>query len=458
MKKIKFHLKSGLFALIIVLMLLPCFSKGQQLSQDPLYQLVFQDNFDSIDYDKWRTDWYWGNNMWNTNYIISCDSNIFPGRIVDVAYNTQPPPPYDTNRTISTSGGVTYETMIYDRENFNANMWVFYKPCPSDTCSLHTDHCDSIGSDTRYCLWDSLMPFKFSGAMMLGKNKFKYGYIEMRYTVSNVGFHDYNAYGPNLWMWASDDSANYSEIDIFEQKGTNWHMGMNFHFRKNDPSSPPPQNWEDTVFWHGIGNPVTITSPYPDLLDQSLAYDGSSWHTVGCEWTPDHIDTYYDSDDTTRRFSVSKLPVNRMTAMPLVIDNYMPAAQYCIPFIDTLTYVPFEYKIDYVRVYQIKQVDNCISTSGIFPSFATNDYNSILYGDLTIGGGGSAILNSGSFHLAGQDFVLLQSGFEASGTADVIISTTPCQSGQLMEYIDSKSNYEPLDSSIMSDLLKAKHH
>ena len=144
--------------------------------------------------------------------------------------------------------------------------------------------------------------------------------------------------------------------------------------------------------------------------------------------------------------------------MPLVIDNYMPAAQYCIPFNDTLTHVPFEYNIDYVRVYQIKQVDSCLTTSGNIPSFTTNDYNSILYRDLNIGGGGSAILNSGSFHLAGQDYVLLQSGFEASGTADVIISTTPCQSGQLMEYIDSKSNYEPPDSSVMSDMLKAKHH
>jgi len=425
---------------------------AQQLSQDPLYILVFQDNFDHIDYGKWRTSWYWGNNMWNSNITITCDSSHFPGRVVDVAYNSQPP--YDTNRIIIDSAGINFERMIFDRQDFFGNIIVYHSPCPSIICENH--ECDTNSAGLTYCYYDSLVPFKFCGAMLLGRNKFKYGYFEMRYKLIDLENASWNAYGPNFWMWSSDSSAKYSEIDIFEQRGTDWRMGMNFHFRKTDPGNS--NEWQDTVFWHGIGDSITLNTPYLSKIEGSLSYNGGVWHTIGCEWTPDHIDTYYDSDDTIRRFSILKLPVNRLIAMPMIIDLYMPAAQYCIPFDSIRTVRPFHYDIDYVRVFQINQVSNCDTTSGIFSSFTPNDFVSKLYRDLTIGGGGSAILNSGSFHLAGQDFVLLQSGLEASGTADVIISTTPCQPDQIIVTDSSGSDYSMPDLRVLRDLQKAKIH
>jgi hypothetical protein len=347
--------------------------------------------------------------------------------------------------------------MIFDRKDFNGDIWVYHSPCPgSPFCDGH--NCYTNSSNLTYCSYDSLVPFKFSGAMLKGKEKYKYGYIEMKYKLRDLQIAPYNAYGPNLWMYGSYTNANYSEIDKFEQRGTDWHMDLNFHFRKKSPDSS--NIWKDTVFWHGKNwkDSVFISTPYHDQINQSLSYNGGTWHTVGCEWTPDHIDTYYDSDDTIRRFSVLKLPVDSLTAMPLIIDLYMPAAQYCIPFNDTNTRVPFFYDLDYIRVYQINQVCNCASTSGFFPNFATNDYTSRLYRDLTIGGGGSAILSNGSFHLAGQDFVLLQSGFEASGTADVIISTTPCQPDQARIADSTQSNYEMPDRSTLNDMKEAKSH
>jgi hypothetical protein len=289
--------------------------------------------------------------------------------------------------------------------------------------------------------------------MLMGKEKYKYGYIEMKYKLRDLQPDTANAYGPNLWMWSSD-TVEYSEIDIFEQRGTDWHMGMNFHFRRHSPESDTV--WADTVFWDGIGWPVTVNAPYPDLIEQSLSYNGGTWHTVGCEWTPDHIDTYYDSDDTIRRFSIEKLPVDHLEPMPLVIDLYMPAFQYCIPYDSLNTRHPFNYDIDYIRVYQLNQVCDCDSNSGFFPSFDTNDYTSKLYRDLTIGGGGSAVLNNGSFHIAGQDFVMLQRGFEASGDADVIISTTPCQPDQSRVSDSQGRFYEMPDESVFKDIRHVK--
>ena len=425
---------------------------AQQLSSDPLYSLVFEDNFDSLNTNSWRTSWYWGNNMWNANYILACDSNNFPGRIVDIAYNTQPPD--DTNRLILDTLGNKYMRLVFNREDFYAHMWAYHRPCPSDICSGYPCYYNS-SDDFWYCYYDSLVPYKFSGAMLMGKEKYKYGYVEMRYKLRDLFESDDNAYGPNLWMWHSDSSVRYSEIDIFEQRGKDWRMAMNFHFRKFKPDTSTI--WKDTVFWHGFGNQVTPSCPYPSVLEESLPYNGGTWHVVGCEWTPDHIDTYYDSDDTIRRFSASKLPVYRLTAMPLIVDCYMPAVQYCIPFDDTATRVPFFYDIDYIRVYQINQSDDCESTPGYFAEFDTNDYESILYRDLTVGGGGGAVLDSGSFHLAGQDFVLLQSGFEVSGTADVIISTTPCQNDQYHGRESGLQYWQWPDPCMINDMLEAKN-
>jgi hypothetical protein len=452
MEKTKFLTRFWVLALILHFMLIPN-TKAQQLSDDPLYVLKFLDHFDStaLRYQYWRTGWYWGPNMPNSNMTKSC-SNFQPDSIVDWAYNSQLP--YDTNRSFTNSGGLHYQRMFFNKENFNAPITVYHKPCNAPICSGHP--CDN---NLNICYYDSLEPFKYSGAMMLGRQKFKYGYIEMKYRLKNIAASQYNAYGPNLWMWAGDaDSAKYSEIDIFEQEGRNWTMDMNYHYRMFDPATHPnPANPGDTVFWHGKGN----NPPYEPYTDRYTGpYNGGTWHTVGCEWTPDHIDSYYDSNDTIRRYSISKLPyLPHLTAMPLVIDCYMPAAQYCIPFRPGYTDPNFYYDIEYVKVYQINQVNNCSSTSGNFPSFTTNNYTSKLYRDLTVGGGGSAILNSGSFHLAGQDYVLLQSGFESSGTATVIISTTPCQWDQKVVYDNARSSdYEPIEESTMKDMLKAKQH
>ena len=43
---------------------------------------------------------------------------------------------------------------------------------------------------------------------------------------------------------------------------------------------------------------------------------------------------------------------------------------------------------------------------------------------------GSAVFNAGVHHLAAQDYVLLQEGFEVSGTGTVMISTKSCQPNQ----------------------------
>jgi hypothetical protein len=91
-----------------------------------------------------------------------------------------------------------------------------------------------------------------------------------------------------------------------------------------------------------------------------------------------------------------------------------------------------------------------------FKHTGSGTYQSILYRDLTIGGpGDSAVFSSGTHHLAGQDFVLLQEGFEVSRTSTVIISTMKCQPDQTITYNINNPSGE-LDSRIINDIKRAK--
>lgn len=142
--------------------------------------------------------------------------------------------------------------------------------------------------------------------------------------------------------------------------------------------------------------------------------------------------------------------------MPFIIDGYTPTPNYCVPFVEGTTQMPFNYDIDYVKVWQINQ--NCIPQS--FLNTGSGTYISTLWQSLTIGGsGGSAIFNSGKHHLAAQDYVLLQEGFEASGAnTTVTISTKACQSGQTTYKKAFANPPINIDASKMNDIKNSHQH
>lgn len=457
--------------LLALLMLLNItYGKAQQLSQDPLYKLVFIDDFDSValNTNKWFTEpGWWGPNGANNNTGAPwCNPQPW-----DIPYSKRPPEDVSNgNRTFDTTGS-GFQTMISKRQIFNDSVTVF-PPCPSTVCTNHNVTCDPWDT-TRCTIFDSVMQFKYSTAMLKSRYSFTNGYFEIRYRLpDNYPASQYNAFGPNFWIWSASrncsDSAAYSEIDFFEQEGQQWKMGASIHYKQWEPSwvnpNPTPsakcknQNIlaSDTVFWHATGNPPNQYAPYaPKMFGP---YAGGIWHTVGCEWTPDYTDFYYDTNDTIRRYSNTLLPIRNLYNMSILIGtSMMPPDNYCIPYISGQSPTSIRYDIDYVKVYQINQVNNCPATSGSFPSFTTNNYTSKLYKNLTVGGGGTAILNSGLYHLAGQDYVLLQDGFEASGSATVIISTTKCQPRQGTTYnlTDPNSNYE---QRIINDMNTARQN
>jgi len=290
---------------------------------------------------------------------------------------------------------------------------------------------------------------------------FKYGYFEYKFRVDNPT-HDlpasasYNAYGPNFWLWNSDTnnynpagmprpSAEYSELDILELRRTNWAGDANIHYQKMVADT----------FFHAKGdvtlNGVAIApSPYNKIDTYMLP---STWHTVGCEWTKEYADFYYDAPNFHRRYSDSLTKIDELIEMPITIDNYMPAFQFWIHFDTLLTKQPLYYDIDYVKVYQAKQeyVDkNLLNTNSL-------SVESKVYKSLTVGrSGGNAVFNTGKQHLCAEEFVLLDENTEISGSAEVTVSCRPYQHDQWHGFKTGRTNYtrQTINNLIKTKLLK----
>src|ERR1051326_2361106 len=75
--------------LLIVMVFAPKNNSSQTLASDPLYKLVFVDEFDSlgVNLDKWEIRWPWGPNLFNTN-VSNSPCGVNP---IDIAYNYYPP-------------------------------------------------------------------------------------------------------------------------------------------------------------------------------------------------------------------------------------------------------------------------------------------------------------------------------------------------------------------------------
>ncbi len=418
--------------LLVVLAALQYVKAQTVLSQDPIYHLVFEDEFDSLGLrpSNWNPIWGWGPNIVNGNVDhASCGD-------VEAAYNYSPLNNI-TNRRYDTSGTGSHRLISrHESPPIQGNVFVY----------------DSVGHYTG----TQSIPFNFTTAMLFGRHHFKYAYVEMSFRTSPFDYDSpYNAYAPNLWMWWSDSTAIYSEIDISEMQGRTWTTAPCSHYKHFNHLSdtgnavPPPSGFtaDDTLFWHG--NSFWPNHYSPNLRRHSVRFTPGQWHTIGCEWTPEYIDTYYytQSADTFQRFPVSNYPVDKLTAMPIVIDNYTPAIRdsFCIFYDSVHTQLPFNYDIDYVRVWQVRQ--NCTSVNFLNIASA-GTYTSTLYNDLTIGGSGSTgcYFSSGNSHLAANDFVLLKEGFEISGSnTTVLVNIMKCQAGQSMNYNSSTAPSSPPD-------------
>lgn len=361
-------------------------------SNDPAYELVWEDSFNStqIDTSKWIKTFPWHQ---GTNYFI-CDSAAGP-----YAYAAIKKSITDTTNC-KLSGGTL--KLITRKENYMGQCWS-WPECPAipDPCNVPNSPCQN-----GFCFhWDTL-PFSFTTAMLYSIWDFRYGYFEIKFKLPPLPVppKTLRGHGGTFWLWSAGDDY-YNEIDIFEinaddNSGNYYYASGNSHF------SPDTTDPNSDYFSYGYFTPDT-------------------WHTVGINWTSNSIEYYHNNILKYVSFNNPHL----LGPMAIIITcggNYVPLDNYCVPF-DTLgpesTHFPYTYEIDYVKVWQHKKHCN--------NSLVLTQYNSLFYPNklhksVTLGTN-VQINNQTQKSNWASDFILMNETTEIDSNSDFLFNTTNCE-------------------------------
>jgi len=326
--------KKQLLLLIFIFQLPFNYLFCQYPPENPDYNLVFDDEFHYTSKDTLANNWFstW---PWNQkSYIEMCGIQKVSNNDY-LAYRT------DNFKNCILDGNQL--TLVSKKENYIGKVWDRW--ICKDSGNLQ--HC------RKYPV-DSLVPFKYTTGMLISKKQFKYGYFEVQCKLpAPHGLYELKGLGPNFWLFPVNpgmiDSINYSEIDIFEFAGEfdgfiNYHT-CNSHFRKCKPGNVPAS--QDTLIYQTRIN----ENDYGHV-------EFSRKHTFGAEWTPQKIIFFIDKIPIYETNSLQTLYTRPelMPPMNIILDINHPTVNFCT-LTDTLyTKFPYNFEIDYVRVYQTKEI------------------------------------------------------------------------------------------------------
>lgn len=176
--------------------------------------------------------------------------------------------------------------------------------------------------------------YQYKSAMIMGTEKYKHGYLEMRCKVPKS-----NHQKSTFWMFGGSDDNNTIheayEIDIFEIEGEGISYPTNYHeYLYSEPG-------------------VATTDRYDifPLKNQSFAHD---FYTYGLEWDEDKVIWYINNEvvriiHKNQQYPKVLLPDG---ALKTLVTNRVWSLDYNIPF-----KLPNYYEVDYVRLY-FKQSEN----------------------------------------------------------------------------------------------------
>ncbi len=398
------HFRS--YSIIIVLVFILCNNMHAQTilpKDDPAYELVFSDEFnlDTLDRNKWMTHYPWGHFF---------DSNIYPTWLSSGDGCAALAPP---NHKVS---GVRFnrDTSLLKQSGGTCNMKIIKK--------------NAYGHLKPWTV-DSL-PYKYMRGMLNSRYIFKYGYFEIKFKYAyRTIFNGANAYTPTFWLlgYVQDTSQlmQYSEIDIFEINATQNKYTSTIHRRKKNES--------------------VISTRF---IDNDTYVSGGQWHTAAGHWHPKGIDIYID--DVLRGSWVNN-DAAILNPQYLIIDTDSPASNFCVPIDSVNTQYPYETNIDYVRVYQLRAA--CDTSKTVCNATLATHPPPKVYQQITDGGGGCSIqLNNGNTGIFGENFVLLQEGFEIGNNADIYMNVRECYNSYIHNQFPFVGNsFMPMPPNILND-------
>lgn len=338
-------MKYSLFTTAI-LVLCTTRTEAQTPANDPHWQLVWEDNFNTLDNAKWTV------------------ANYFDHYGEPQVYRTE---------NVSVSGGQL--TLTTKKES----------------CS-----CPPIFLQDWACTKQlySGQPYAYTSGWIESKQAFntQYGYIESRMQLPD-GF----GLWPAFWTFKGegvDNFSNYAEIDIFEMLGNMTNMDFTTNIHWNYPDDNAYMQYSQI--------------PYFNFTD---------WHIYAIEWSPDRIIWYVDGKP------IRQLRNHYITDPVRLIINTAIRPEF-LPTTSTTAF-PSYFRVDYVRVYDIKADCNTTINTCSY-NFATHDNK--LKKEIIIGGGScvNALPSNANVTLRATDGVLISGDFTVPNGAQLYIDASGC--------------------------------
>jgi len=356
---------------------------------NPNYELVFEDNFDSIAMD--QTKWYSGYPWNQKGYIDVSYCYNFPDSLLKndlYGYRKR-----NFENCLCDTTGTGQINIISIKENYTGIVWA-WPECSNDSCIGLP--CDST-YNPPICFDIDTLSFNYTTNMLRSKELFKYGYFEIRCKISKPNPPMNNTgIGPNFWLWGANSEVGWSEIDIFEFNGNTNSFASTIHYE---------DIYGDTI--HGIPNS-------PGYIE----VDFNDFHIFSINWTPEKIDFYLDGECYVTSYEYSE----DLISMPMIIDVNFPLHTMC-QFIDSTTQLPHDFIIDYVRVYQL--ISDCSNDYQIcdFSNIEYKHYRNIYVGDSSCV---VTIPQNEIFHLIYSKKIYVSPNFILEDGASINFERTPC--------------------------------
>ena len=367
------------YTIICVILCLGYFCKAQSLAidpDDPHWLLTWQDEFNgtSVNANLWYQSYPWGNCADQSALTTNWENHVLNNGIISL---------------------MTYE------ENSTCYMW------------------ENNISPTYY-------PKPYTSAHLVSRDAFKYGYFEIRSRFPKCRLRptlqNGKGFSPTFWLFPCHPSlvtgyVKYSEIDIYEIKGTTNKYTCNAHYADADHYTIA-ENGHYYSWWN-----------LHDSHDYGFIINDGHFHTYSMMWDSSYLRFYFDGNEVCHFYRDENFVPGNLLPMNIIIANSACASNFN-DTISSSTILPYPYDVDYVKVYNLACDDETIVTD--IPDFSQYYYavkKRISLGSATV------FPPNTTTYLHATDYIELRPGFEVSGTSQIkLIIDSPCLEDNTFEY------------------------
>ncbi|MHA3788486.1 family 16 glycosylhydrolase [Flavobacterium hauense] len=227
-------------------------------------------------------------------------------------------------------------------------------------------------SDIKNLHWKFTKP-----PMLSSKQKLRFGYYEIKCRITNAPTgKNYHGFGSNFWLYSASGCTGtcYSEIDIFESHNKGTSSGEYF--------TGGEQKYKVNLYF-GKCNDYLL--PHDDLYskaDEPLSI-GNGWHTYGCYWSGNEMVFYKDGvkvKTVNRHTNISgnnKIDfIHELKGMNIILNIgsfiYNEEAELLN------NQFPYNFEIDYVKVYKPKFLDmSSVTECSLYPYWQENGFKTL---------------------------------------------------------------------------------